>query len=455
MTQPADDKPADGKLPVKYVLYTHYPNPDDKEFERWKSGTISLPDLESIKSLGSRVRSLRELLTAPGYEGLVVIFYALGLPKCFDAISQRLAAISERKTIATLVEEYPELRFASDLSTYISLEFGRDRQLQNRIRFITALDLYEIFSRASEFEADHLKKWFIGDTSDIHYDTPKIAEAIVRLRLLGNGVPVFRLDWDVLLREKTDVNQLFKAVAICLKAYRLRLDDPTVATFLFSASYDTGPLKGAAEGATFEDWRGAFATRVFPATRIMPDLLAQARGERGEPISWEDYASQAFDERLARQFYGLNPDELKCNGVAGLTSIGAHPLVSVISGAFLCLSDGAILDLPPFSNFRMNVSWIDDHLKYSLHRELRHLTSLDLKLAEPPLSDAKLDDVMVAKGRARIDEKFAKDVLEKYLPTLLWGTVVDAWINPDPLLKCRPDDLSEEERSRWRELLNG
>ena len=33
--------------------------------------------------------------------------------------------------------------------------------------------------------------------------------------------------------------------------------------------------------------------------------------------------------------------------------------------------------------------------------------------------------------------------------TLLWGTIVDAWINPDPLLKCRPDDLSESDKTRW------
>ena len=96
-----------------------------------------------------------------------------------------------------------------------------------------------------------MRGWFIGDTSDIHYSTPKIVRAIVRLRLLGNGVPVFRVDWDVLFSEKTAVNQLFRAVAICIKAYRLRLDDPTVATFLFSASYDTRQLKDAPSGAAY------------------------------------------------------------------------------------------------------------------------------------------------------------------------------------------------------------
>jgi hypothetical protein len=122
--------------------------------------------------------------------------------------------------------------------------------------------------------------------------------------------------------------------------------------------------------------------------------------------------------------------------------------VSVVSGAFLCLSDGAILDLPPFSNFSLNVSWIDDHLKYCLHRELRHLTSIDLRLSEPCLSDAKLDDVMLKKARGRIDD-LPGYVLNNYLPTMLWGTMLDAWINPEPLLKCRPDTLSPEEADQW------
>ena len=116
----------------------------------------------------------------------------------------------------------------------------------------------------------------------------------------------------------------------------------------------------------------------------------------------------------------------------------------------LCLSEGAILDLPPFSNFMLNVSWIDDHLKYCLHRELRHLTTIELKI-EPLLSDAKLDPIMVQKGRAPISD-LPSYVLGNYLPTLLWGTVVDAWITSNPLLKYRPEDLTAQERTAWHQI---
>lgn len=45
----------------------------------------------------------------------------------------------------------------------------------------------------------------------------------------------------------------------------------------------------------------------------------------------------------------------------GNTAIGANPLTATISGAALCTSPAVTLDLPPFTHFRLNVMWIDDH----------------------------------------------------------------------------------------------
>lgn len=295
----------------------------------------------------------------------------------------------------------------------------------------------------------------MGDVAQLRYDAPKIVEAIVRLRLLGTGVPVFRLDWDVLFRgSPPDGNAnisdlgMFKAIASCRQAFLLRRDESRVATFLLSASYDTSAV--AELSGKFEAWRGAFATRVFPALPVVRDKLPTV-GSAVDNEFWERYASDNFREDLARKFYGLTDKGLKSDGLRGIGRIGAHPLVSVISGAMLCLSEGAIVDLPPFSNFGINVSWIDDHLKYCLHRELRHLTTVELE-SEPLLSDAKLDTVQVSKARAPI-ANLPEYVLGNYLPTLLWGTILDAWITPDPLLKFRPEDgLTGEERERWYAL---
>ncbi|MFZ0750276.1 MAG: hypothetical protein WAM70_13015, partial [Pyrinomonadaceae bacterium] len=167
--------------------------------------------------------------------------------------------------------------------------------------------------------------------------------------------------------------------------------------------------------------------------------------------AWGDYAAQSFRPSLARKFFGFGHEGLQISKISGIASIGAHPMASVISGAMLYMSDGAILDLPPFSNFGLNVSWIDDHLKYCLHRELRHLSPLKQRAAErekrtdPLLTYSKLDRVIVEKAGRKIEENFPKYIFDIYLPTLLRGTIMDAWITPDPLLKYRPEELSPED----------
>jgi hypothetical protein len=432
-------------VPVKYVLYSHYAFNEKKDFQAWKDGT-PISDLVGVKFLLDHLRGLRELLTSPAYEGLLVLFYAPGFADCFDGIERG-------KDLETLVQESKPLQFGRAVGEWIAETLYEDQELSCRLRFVTPLDLHSIFGRLNALEAENLRLWVIGSTGEVFYDVPKIVEAIVRLRLLGNGVPVFRLDWDVLFRGKENKDLadlgLFKPVASCLRAYRLRIDEPTVASFLFSASYDTRGLRDSLTRDKFSAWRGAFATRVFPALAVVPENIDRVHAGH---ITWDQYAEaeNVFDVTLARRFYGFSDASLRMEGVEGLAQIGAHPHVSVVSGALLCFSEGAILDLPPFSNFSLNVSWIDDHLKYCLHRELRHLSTAELQI-EPLLSDAKLDQVMVPKARGEISN-LPNYVLGNYIPTLLWGAIMDAWITPDPLLKCRPNDLQPELAAAWRSL---
>jgi hypothetical protein len=438
-------------IPVKYVLYSHFGHPHEtKDLEAWdhgkKEGT-PCAELESVKFLVGHLIGLRQLLTHPAYEGILVLFFASGFAECLDGIAQG------KKTRDELLAKCEKLEFADAVGRYVGSVLQTDPEMASRLRFVTPLDLYDIFGRMNWTVAQNLRWWFIGKSSTIRYDSPKIVESIVRLRLLGTGVPVFRLDYDVLFRDKenkalADLG-MFGTVAPCLKAYQLRMNEPSVASFLLSASYDTNALDSEAGTQTFEAWRGAFATRIFPALPVVRDKFPGAGTKSAHP--WEAYANDnaVFDQALARRFYGLASTGVSTKGkaVTGIGKIGAHPTNSVISGAMLCLSEGAILDLPPFSNFTLNVSWIDDHLKYCLHRELRHLTSIELK-DDPLLTHAKLDSIMVQKSRAPINN-LPSYVLGNYLPTLLWGTVVDAWITPSPLLKYRPRDLSKADRIKW------
>ncbi|MEK7995904.1 MAG: hypothetical protein AAB403_19060 [Planctomycetota bacterium] len=304
--------------------------------------------------------------------------------------------------------------------------------------------------------AEAFQHFVLGKDTGIRYDTPKIPEAILRLRLLGSGVPVFRMDQDVLFREdgqELDELGLFKAIACSVLAYELRLRDPSVSSFGFSASYDTRALLGLKKANQFEAWGWAFATRVHPALivdvaeikRICGLPKKKITGEPNETIetqndAWTAYAINNLDERLVRQYYGLCDEGLNVDGTHGLMTIGAHPSFAVISGAFLCLSEGAIIDLPPFSNFRENVMWIDDHLKYSLHREMHHFTSGEKLNLPSGLEYARLDKVMVTKARPGVGDLVGY-TLATYLPTLLWGAIVDRWIVPNSILKVRFDSV--------------
>lgn len=437
--------------PVRYVLYSHYgtyEGADKAAFDRGQPPA----QLEGVVHFARHLRSLKELLTTPGHEGMLVLFYYA------PGLSDFMQGVQSGNCRQKMLDSSTDLSFANCVAQHV-VQILKQNELQDRVRFVTPIDLEVVFGHAHSYLAEAFQSYFLGRGNAIRYDVPKIVESIIRVRLLGNGVPVLRLDSDVLFRflapKKTlsDLG-LFKAVACACRAYRLRMEDQTVSTFLFSSSYSTRALREKdPEVDVFEAWSRAFATRVQPALLADPskilDIMRMSAGEQEK--AWDDYVVKHLDESLVRQFYGLVSDieRLEADGVNGITEIGAHPFFAVISGALLCISEGAILDLPPFSNFRNNVMWIDDHLKYSLHRALNHFTSGETLNLEPGLSDARLDDVHVTKARPGV-KNLPAYVFNIYLPTLLWGAIMDAWITANPILKCRYDPLKPAEQERWR-----
>ncbi len=445
--------------PIKYVLYSHYNAHEREDFEVYKAQKerTDFKSLKGIVHLRRHFQGLRELLNSPGHAGLLVLFYAPD--KCFEKLLDGIRRGDF--DLPNLREPDMSLCFADEVADWVGKELAA-ANLGGRVRFLTPSDLLVILGPVNAIFAQHFREDMIGSAGGIRYDTPKTVEAILRLRLLGNGVPVLRMDHDVLFRFKENEKVigdlgLFKAVACAVQAYQLRLAQPTVSTFLFSASYNSKALLDVTQlkKDPFEAWSRAFATRIYPALKADPECIRRICGlpaaERNE--KWNDYVGNHLDDRLARQFYGLtdNPVKLETSAIEGLASIGAHPLYAVISGALLCLSEGAILDLPPFSNFRNNVMWIDDHLKYSLHRAMHHFTSDEpLRLEEPGLSNARFEDVSVTKARPPVGNLPAY-IFGTYLPTLLWGAIVDAWITKDSILKYRMGGLDPKHEELWRE----
>lgn len=437
------------QLAAKYVLYSHYSYEEDSDFKTFEqSHTTS--ELKGIAWLNDHLRGLAELLKTPGYEGVLVLFYAPGF-------LEFLAGVEKQKEKSQLRAESSKLRFAEAFVLH-AREQLHQAELLDRVRILSSLDLYAILGSTHPNFAELFIKFITGSAPALRYDSPKIVEAILRLRLLGTGIPVFRIDQDVLFRHEnadsesvTDLG-VFKAIVCSIRAYQLRLSQPSVGSFLFSASYDFRELQGQSEDS-FKAWSGAFATRVYPAV-IADTARIDAIFEQTEDdpqSSWERYLLEHTDDTLALRFFGLKrkPTGVVADGLTGIARFGAPPLNAVTSGALLAISDGAILDLPPFSNFHHNVMWIDDHLKYSLHRAMNHFRSRQGVRSEPSLGSSRLTAVMVTKGRPKLTIPLPVYVFNVYLPALLWGTVMDSWITDDPILKQRLSEVEPGEQSRW------
>jgi len=450
----------EGNSPVRYVLYSHYGHGEQEDLAAFTRG-VPVAELDGVRHLLAHARGLRELLTAPGHEGLLVLFYAPGYERFLRALAN---GEDDGKLLSSFDDvECRPLAFAKAVADFVQDELDA-QGIGDRVRFLTSFDLRVVLGRVNAILTQQFAEFFVGPAKGIRYDAPKVPEAILRLRVLGNGVPVLRLDHDVIFRSTNkDIGDLgmFKAVACAVRAYQLRQSDPTVSTFLFSASYNSRALLYPSDAMdAFEAWSRAFATRVYPAlvadprsVRSICQMPVSTAAEKSDKARrWSEYVTKYIDEDLAREFYGisLEPGKVAVLGESGLTSIGAHPLYGVISGALLCLSEGAILDLPPFSNLRFNVMWIDDHLKYSLHRAMRHFTSGETLDLEPGVSEARLDDVSVTKARPSVDN-LPSYIFENYLPTLLWGAVFDAWITNDPVMKFRVASLNLSKQDHWRE----
>lgn len=280
-------------LPVKYVLYSHYGRSDSDDFKAWEEGKgKAIADLEGVKYLKNHLNGLNELLTSPAYEGMLVLFYAPGFAKCLDVLSDTDKGNRDKEMALAKIMD---LKFANEVRRYLDAEFlKKEKELARRVRFITPTDLFDVFGRM-KWGNDSLRGWFYGYKDPLRYDTPKIVEAIVRLRLLGTGVPVFRLDHDVLFHDDNSDDKnvadlgLFKQVVSCLRAYRLRVEEASIATFLFSASYDMRGLMHPAKRDDFQAWRGAFATRIFPALPVLDDVkVAEEEGKKIEAIKKAD-----------------------------------------------------------------------------------------------------------------------------------------------------------------------
>ena len=321
-----------------------------------------------------------------------------------------------------------------------------------RVRLVTAKDLYPIVNnlRGDKLghEATRLRRFLVSEDEGVRYDTAKVVEALIRIRHVGSGIPVIRIDWDALLNQET----LEKDLQASLLSIRQRCEqfanEPLIQSSMLSCGYSGPDSDLTINQWKLSDYNTAFATRVFPAliptdeaiSWLNRDVTEDRDGNKidGE-LAEADIESLGrpdigfFDAQVVKKYYGL--DSGTTRSWEGIARVGAHPNESVISGALLALSDGAILDLPPFSNFRRNVMWIDDHLKYLLHQALGHFRRMELDIEGEPFKP-RVEGGQVFKDRVLAGQGNLRPyTLGNYIPTVFWGTILDAWIQDSTAIK--------------------
>ena len=340
-------------MKINYVLFTHLPN----NHKAWKAFEKNAKELGRILN-HSNTPGMLAVFIDPGWVQLLNIigqdFNPELLTKGFNAIKE-----SEDKFNA-IIENNPVLN--------------------GRVRLITAKTLYPILNNIRGNKpgstAEKLKRYLVADNPGVRYDTTKVVEAIIRIRHLGTGISVLRMDWDALFNKTTlEGRDLLLVTEHIPRECEHLAKNHRIYSYMISGSYEMPDNpNGDYSSWNINGFNTAFATRMFPAlipNKAVCDELnghvitdqnlntgEKLDGELNESVLKKLAKIGMFDLTTMKSYYGLG-----LLGNEGLSSIGSDPLSSVISGSALVLSDGAILDLPPFSNFKWNVMWIDDFLK--------------------------------------------------------------------------------------------
>jgi len=427
-----------------YFIFTHVGNPKDLD------GYLKYPLGDLLQGPGTEVKGILVMYVMPKKEWGIALKFV-----------QQLAEDPKAKHPAELVKLHKMCQEKME-------KVDADMKTLHRIRILSPLDfsptMLSIWHRLGQ---KRFEEWF-GHTT---YDAPKLVDSIMRLRSLGNDMPVFRFDINVICSRYTekDMKDIKGAVAQGVKDFKAAVVDPLTQSFVLSQHY-TGIY--AKDSKKFTAWLEAYSTRANPALLATPAMVDKSQWKKDG--SWGSYTPSpkalqaATDEEAMVKFYGLakgkgekleTPTPCSTGSVdecaekdilrLGNTYIGANPTAAVISGAALATGPGVTLDMPPFLHTDLNIMWIDDHLLDKMSQEV-----MGTKRHPRPQG---LGTATVVKARYQ-PRNIAKYTLELYMPTLTYGIVMDKWVNAKQdsyLLKYEPAALPKSLQERYNKLMPG
>ncbi len=306
-----------------------------------------------------------------------------------------------------------------------------------RLRLLTVNNL-DLLLRMNLGQHFSLSQFLIGGATitegSTSYDTPKVIESIIRIINIGRNAPIFRFDDDVIFygfdspnKEGIRDEQCASIRLLCNHFSKLRTDH-NINYFMYSGCYKSGGDR---------EYLDKYSVRVmFMAQRNDATIVDVPKNSSEEEIKKDLEKKIVSEENI-----NTNVE----NFIKDLWIVGANPNLQIISGAGLCMSASAILDLPPFSNMRKSIMWIDDHLKYSLHHSLKHFGYVQNSLQKARLEDAKFFQERYKDGINPMNLENVRWHLSTYFPRLLFGCIADKWLRGSPLLKRKVSALGTEE----------
>ena len=385
------------------VTFTHLPIPNLEEFRRAAAmGNLSA---YTEKRWGRCIRAFDEC------DNIHLAYLFLS-----DAYK---AFVTSSSSIDTLVH----LEVAIKAALNRLMQHGKNPGKFQVIGLEELKPLLEPLDKLAENSRIPLKQLVLGGGSELYYDCPKVVEAIIRVARRHKREPIFRFDVDVAVEEQ--------GVQKLIDQYEDLVDDKHY--FFFSGTYFYHNFTQDPERFLLNDYSarlhflsigrndGASLKDYLDRAKINLDTI---RSKRLDNV--EEYMNSVEIDPRAIPFK-LDPT-LSQYFIDKLPSIGANVFAQPISGAGLCISQMAIVQLPPFANVARNIMWIDDSIKRTLHEGIGDLNHNDI---------CSVTDAKFAQNRYR-DGVTLSDVLwayNTYLPRLVYGCLMhglmyDESVNP-------------------------
>lgn len=250
------------------------------------------------------------------------------------------------------------------------------------------------------------------------YDSPKYVEAIIRLgrEKIDREETILRIDADVEVNEHS-------IARLMQKARDCRQTDAPVWWFsgTYSGNFPGDPVNEHAVRQHWlidpQTWKDPMTFRLVPGAESFLADLAELGATQLVPQVAPTLPIRVESERPTDS--RLSAAALELVQARGFSKNRSKP--QVISGAGLVASPDAIRRLPPFTNARSMVVWIDDHLKRLLHETIGDIM---------PDAAERVMDAPFKQDRypQKLTQKDVEWAVEVYFRRLLAGCMMEATI---------------------------